>query len=288
MTASLFFALTACATPAQTTGLVVGTVLGATAVGAYKVGPEIQQVYYLGVYDPDQQIPTQVYRVTVHGQASFISGATFASGWVPASVIDSLDCRIEAANPTFPDRPNAPLIVCGEAQQLPAPSEHAKAAQLPAADKAAQKDQTPSVGARDQDKQDTPTPARPPAEPIKPPTDSKPGDRQNVPSMEPDAPSRSLASGAQAGTSRVRMFTLGPEGVRESPRDHRLVIVMGSSADKFFEAIDQVLGDSARQRKPPPLTAAQKERLVNELREADLAQIHLEDLRAQTKKDLSP
>ena len=34
----------------------------------------------------------------------------------------------------------------------------------------------------------------------------------------------------------------GPEGFREAPANHRLVIVMGSSPDKFFGAIDQSLG----------------------------------------------
>jgi hypothetical protein len=34
----------------------------------------------------------------------------------------------------------------------------------------------------------------------------------------------------------------GPEGFREAPRDHRLVIVMGSSPQKFFSAVDSALG----------------------------------------------
>jgi hypothetical protein len=40
----------------------------------------------------------------------------------------------------------------------------------------------------------------------------------------------------------------GPEGFREAPRDHRLVIVMGASPQKFFEAIDTALGDLAQVR----------------------------------------
>ena len=55
---------------------------------------EIQQVYYLGVFDPLEQVPPTVYRVTVHGQASAISAMRFASGWVPAHLIDSLQSRV--------------------------------------------------------------------------------------------------------------------------------------------------------------------------------------------------
>ena len=39
-----------------------------------------------------------------------------------------------------------------------------------------------------------------------------------------------------------RMFLLGPEGIRISPGGHRLVVVMGSSPEKFFEAVDSALG----------------------------------------------
>ena len=34
----------------------------------------------------------------------------------------------------------------------------------------------------------------------------------------------------------------GPEGFREAPKDHRLVIVMGASPEAFFGAIDRALG----------------------------------------------
>jgi hypothetical protein len=43
-----------------------------------------------------------------------------------------------------------------------------------------------------------------------------------------------------------RLIQFGPEGFREAPANHRLVIVMGSSPDKFFEAIDETLGNVAR------------------------------------------
>ena len=34
----------------------------------------------------------------------------------------------------------------------------------------------------------------------------------------------------------------GPEGFREAPANHRLVIVMGASPEDFFSAIDESLG----------------------------------------------
>jgi hypothetical protein len=37
----------------------------------------------------------------------------------------------------------------------------------------------------------------------------------------------------------------GPEGFREAPAGHRLVIAMGSSPEKFFQAIDETLGHVA-------------------------------------------
>ncbi len=66
------------------------TVTGATVVGGHSPSNEIQQIYYLGVFDPHEQLPPTVYRVRVHGQASFISTTRFASGWVRADLIDSL------------------------------------------------------------------------------------------------------------------------------------------------------------------------------------------------------
>jgi hypothetical protein len=82
--------LSACGSPEKTAGLLVGV----TALGAQAPANEIQQTYYLGVFDPEEQVEPTVYRVRVHGQASFISFAKFASGWVPAEVADSLSSSI--------------------------------------------------------------------------------------------------------------------------------------------------------------------------------------------------
>jgi hypothetical protein len=47
---------------------------------------------------------------------------------------------------------------------------------------------------------------------------------------------------SQLQTGR-RLVLFGPEGFREAPRDHRLVILMGTSPEEFFKAIDTALGE---------------------------------------------
>lgn len=180
--AALYAALLAisqagCATNWQSVALGAGI---ATASGAYSPNNEIQQIYYLGVFDPQEQTPPSVYRVRVHGQASFISRTKFGSGWVPARLIDSLGSEVKF------DR------------------------------------ETGSI---------TMTPA------------------------EDDAVS--------ALTTGRRQIMFGPEGFREAPKDHRLVIVMGSSPDKFFEAIDEALGSISDAEE-----TARNTRLTGELLEA--------------------
>jgi len=143
-------------------GANVAVVAGATSLlGATIPGQELEQVYYLGVFDPQEQVPEAVYRITVHGQASIYSAMRFASGWVPAKFVDSLGTQIGSVqNPT-----NGPLTF---------------------------------------DK----------------------GKDEFLANLKPGR--------------RLMMF--GPEGFRESPADNRLVIVMGSSPESFFKAIDLTLG----------------------------------------------
>ena len=119
---------------------------------------KIQQTYYLGVFDPDEQVPSAVYRVTVSGEADAISNTKFASGWVPAGLVDSLGSDI-----------------------------------------------------------------------------SMPMDKNGV---KITAASKEAKTKLQTGR---RMVAFGPEGFREAPADHRLVIVMGSSPEAFFKAIDEGL-----------------------------------------------
>lgn len=141
---------------------VIGTTVGGTAYLSSVPASEVEQVYYLGVFDPRDQVPPTIYRVTVRGQASAISGMKFGSGWVPAPLIDTL-----SSSAGFADDRAQPATM----------------------------------------------------------TDGRSADEKQT----------TLQTGR-------RLMLFGPEGFREAPKDHRLVIVMGSSPDKFFSAIDQSLG----------------------------------------------
>lgn len=140
---------------------IAGAAVGTTAFGAQAPTHEIEQIYYLGAFDPQEQVPSSVYRIRVHGQASFISLVKFASGWVRAELIDSLNSRVAF---------------------------------------------------------------------------DKEGD---VPKIE-----RNEDSLAAIQTGR-RLILFGPEGFRKVPKDHRLVIVMGTNPEAFFKAVDAALGQAA-------------------------------------------
>jgi hypothetical protein len=148
-----------CHTPAETAGLIAGSIV----TGAVSPANEIEQVYYLGNFDPEEQLPPQVYRVRVHGQSSIISGVRFASGWAPASLIDSLGGQV-SLNPNGASGPDITAPSAGQAANL-------------------------DVGRR--------------------------------------------------------MWLFGPEGFRVAPANQRLVIVMSGDPSKFFNAIDQTLGNTA-------------------------------------------
>ena len=178
-----------CATPAQTAGLAAGV----TALGGQAPTHELQQTYYLGIFDPQEQLPPAFYRVTVHGQSSVLSFMRFASGWVPADAVDSLASRVEM------DLETGKITLHRE-------------------------------------------------------TDDK------------------LAAALSAGR---RQILFGPEGFRESPRDHRLVIVMGSSAEKYFDQLSGTLREAQ-------FGASLQDLLLN-LREASLEKAKLEKMQSQFK-----
>lgn len=134
-----------------------------TAFGANSPTNEVRQIYYLGVFDPREQVPPTIYRVRVSGQASMISGVRFASGWVPAQIADSLGAR-------FGFDENGNITMTG---------------------------------------------------------------------------SDDVASTLLEGRT---MMAFGPEGYRKAPKDHRLVIVMGSSPESYFGAVDEALGTIAQTR----------------------------------------
>lgn len=135
-----------------------GAGIGGMALLAHSPNNEIEQIYYLGVFDPQEQVPPTVYRVRVHGQASAMSLMKFASGWVPADMIDSLGTSLSF------EKDSGVLDIQG-------------------------------------------------------------GDKW---------------SGALPTKRKLVMF--GPEGFRQAPKNHRLVIMMGSNPEEFFKAIDMSLG----------------------------------------------
>jgi len=125
----------------------------------------LDQIYYLGVFDPIEQVPPQFFRVVVQARSDFFSSTKFASGWAPAALVDSLQSDFtqgfEAGG-----RPGGPVGV--------------------------------QAG-------------------------------KNL---------SSLATGR-------RLVLFGPEGFREAPAEHRLVLVMGATPEAFFQAIDDALGKIA-------------------------------------------
>lgn len=129
------------------------------AVGAVIPGHDIEQVYYLGSFDPQEQVPPALYRVRVRGQASIISWMRFGSGWVPAELIDSLGSSVEI------NKADGKIAF-------------------------------------------------------------------------------TKASNEQIAKLQIgrRLMQFGPEGFREVPKNHRLVLVMGSDPEKFFAAMDEALG----------------------------------------------
>ena len=159
LAAALCAALAGCASvPARNSAAVL-----ATAVAAHLPTAQMHQIYYLGVFDPRDQIPPTIYRIRVQGQSSALNTSTqFASGWVHAHLIDSL-----SSSRTF------------------------------------------------------------------------------------DATVQTLGSGAANGSTDKGLLTgrrlvmFGPEGFREAPKEHRLVVVMGADPAGFFGAIDSALGSVA-------------------------------------------
>ncbi|MDF1801175.1 MAG: hypothetical protein P1V81_18565 [Planctomycetota bacterium] len=58
-------------------------------------GSDLEQTYYLGVFDPQEQLPPTLYRVRVRGQGSALSNVKYRSGWVPAVLVDSLQSQLK-------------------------------------------------------------------------------------------------------------------------------------------------------------------------------------------------
>lgn len=135
---------------------------GTLAALAMTPNADIEQTYYLGSFDPQDQVPPAVYRIRVRGQSSILNRTRFASSWVPAEVVDALTGSIAFADSS------STSVTAGN-----------------------------GFGRGD---------------------------------------------GLKVGRGMV-MF--GPEGFREAPRNHRLVIIMGSDPEQVEQAFASALGTVA-------------------------------------------
>jgi len=182
----------------------VGTVVG-SVFGAYTPTDSIEQIYYLGAYDPLEQLPPAVYRVRVRGQSSATSRMKFGSGWVKADLIDSLETT----------------------------------ATIPATSITTEQGGATIQGTR------RPSPV----------------------------------------TSGRRLVLFGPEGTRNVPRDHRLVVVMGASPESFFQAVDEslrIFNDAKVER----VDGAVREKLLVEMNRVQEEQLALARLGPDVAKEL--
>lgn len=143
--------------------------LGTTIGLGHTPTTSIGQTYYLGVFDPREQLPPTIYRIRVQGQASALSTTTFASGWLRADLVDSLSGQI--------------------------------------------------------------------------------GSDKGIVTATGDASTR-VTPEEDKGALNRRLVMFGPEGFREAPRNHRLVVVMGANPQSFFSSVDRALGVVASVAQP--------------------------------------
>jgi hypothetical protein len=90
---------------------------------------------------------------------------------------------------------------------------------------------------------------------------------------------------ANIATGR-RMVLFGPEGFREAPRNHRLVIVMGSSPEAFFKAVDSALGTVSTVQRMQANAEFNKQ-IFAALSQAQSEQERLADVSSNVAADLS-
>jgi hypothetical protein len=164
------FLFTSCA---GLTAMQTNQIAGAALAGLAARSPttELEQIYYLGIFDPQEQLPPMFYRVRVRGQGGALGATSFASGWAPAGVVDSLSGSIQLS----------------------------------------------------------------------------PANGNDIPTV---AYSKATPEAETKLDLAKRLMLFGPEGFREAPRNHRLVIVMGHNPSAFFNAVDEALGTVAAAIKP--------------------------------------
>ncbi len=84
-----------------------------------------------------------------------------------------------------------------------------------------------------------------------------------------------------------RLMQFGPEGFREVPKDHRLVILMGSDPEDFFKAMDEALGAVSQAKIDQDSRALNKllfEAITKARAEKLLIETQLEEAREQFPK----
>lgn len=265
----------------------VGAAAGAAALGGQAPTNEIEQVYYLGVFDPQEQIPQAVYRVTVHGQGSFISQTKFASGWVPANLVDTLNQSIGFDEQgRFSVGAKSGDAIPADSKPTPRPDEVAPTKSP--ADESKDSDEAPSEDVEangDAEPATGTTGATDPAVPEESPpktadpqagskghADSDPDPTQDADIPESDVSNRGIPTGR-------RLVLFGPEGFREAPRDHRLVIVMGSNPAHFFKAIGESL-QAIRQVQVESSNSGAAQQVMGEMLRLEAEYARLTDLQA--------
>jgi hypothetical protein len=54
----------------------------------------VKETFYVGRFDPLTQLPEELYRFRLKGSSGCLSSVRFASGWLPAEMVDPLDTQL--------------------------------------------------------------------------------------------------------------------------------------------------------------------------------------------------
>jgi len=55
---------------------------------------KVRTTHYLASFDPEDQVPPELYKIQIRGDASAFSNVKYGSGWVPASQADLLEVDV--------------------------------------------------------------------------------------------------------------------------------------------------------------------------------------------------
>jgi hypothetical protein len=78
--------------PRLKTGLIF--LLGFSTAILIGCGTTATETFYLGRFDPINQLPQELYRFKVTGNSSWFHETHFASGWLPAKAVDPLEATV--------------------------------------------------------------------------------------------------------------------------------------------------------------------------------------------------